>query len=372
MKNKVVGIMMAVCMTAALLSGCGSGSASSSGSAQSSSGEEKTEAAAESTQPAADAIQMRICYTNADNTQQGMNMIFFEEKVEELTGGRVDVVRFPNASLGTTADEVNMVLNGACEATYTFAGTAESTIPLEGYVMSPFLFTVYPGDTSLERAVFEDQQVHDIMEAAAEAQGLKRFGIIPTGLGSFLIANNTKEIAKPEDAAGMKIRSAGSEGSNIMLEACGASPTSIAASELAVALQQGVVDGLTTSLTYYHEANLHTKYVTMPYANGSTTPFYVSLKWWNDLPEDLQDIIENQAVPAMFDYACECLEKTETEYYEAIQNEPYNVKVTVMDVSSIKDQCIETGIQKLEEKAGPDARTVIERVIEIKGELGIE
>jgi len=121
----------------------------------------------------------------------------------------------------------------------------------------------------------------------AEKTGLRILAWVPTAYRNF--ANNVKEIHKPEDLKGMKIRVMPAPMYIEMIKAFGASPTPINWGELYTALQTGVVEG--------HEQPPYvmllggmtevTKYYTVDQHTINAFAFSINEKVWQSLtPED--------------------------------------------------------------------------------------
>ena len=104
----------------------------------------------------------------------------------------------------------------------------------------------------------------------------------------------TKEpINSVEDFKGMKIRAPGAYGK--FLRNLGASPVSLAWSEIYTSLATGVIDGSIGSNMIDHRDGNHVevaKYMyPMPLAGAQVLPIIVNQKAWNKLPKDLQAIV---------------------------------------------------------------------------------
>lgn len=315
-------------------------------------------------------IAMRIAHAYPETTQHGRNMIFFKEKVEEYTNGRVQVTIYPNAQLGSIDKEFSLVLSGDVEALYNVGGITETVDPAEAIYNIPFLLKVAPGDGRHVKLIGESDKVEGILKARQEKLGFKRLGNVPTLFGFFIVANNLKPVTSVSDAAGLKIRHPGGMMGPIYLESMGASAITVAGAEVPVALTQGVVDGLTTTILHYHDARWHTKYLTLPFQAGFSLPFMTSLTWWNSLPADIQDTIENKVMPELMEFAYEEVAKRELAVMEEMQKAPFNVEIAELDMSNPETQkwmkeVRDHAIQKFIDKVGEDARIMVEETLRL-------
>ena len=352
------------------LAGCSGGSSSAS----SNTNQPATASNANESAPDETVYEMRLVLQHPETTQHGKNSLKFKEVVEKHTNGRVTVTLYPAGQLGGPDKEPQMVASGSVEAMHTYNGTIISLVPEEMIYDIPFLFDVEPGDERLIKAVQGNALINDAISAGAERAGFKTLGNAPTCYGVFVVANNKRPVQIPQDAAGLQIRLAASEMLKIIIDSMGAAPVSIAASEVPVGLSQGVFDGLVTTLAYYHDARWHTKYITTNFATGGSYPIYVNLNWWNNLPQDLQDVIETQAMPELWEYCYEAVSPAEAEVVNLMQQDPYNVEVTRFDMDdpAIKQWVEETqqkGIDHFVGITGEVGQAMVDEVLKIRAEL---
>jgi len=260
---------------------------------------------------------------------------------------------------------MSMVLAGSVESAYTIQGMLETIDPAEAIWSVPFLFKVSPGEGKHLRLAMQSDKIEGVLKKRQMEKGIYRLGNIPTLFGFFIIGNNKLPVTKPDDMKGLKIRHPGGMMGATYLSSFSASPVTIAGTEVPVALSQGVVDGLTTTIVHYHDARWHTKYVTLPFWNAYTLPFYANLQWWNGLPSDIKDIIEKKVMPEVQDYAFTEVTKLEKEYIKSIQEPPYNVKVTALSDEQVKEwaaKAREVGIETFVKKLGEEGRKMVEEV----------
>ena len=272
-------------------------------------------------------VEMRIAHSYPEHTQHGRNMNFFKSKVEEYTKGQMKVTIYPSASLFPIDKEIPMLLAGTIDACYSINGVTESVEPAEAIYNIPFLMKVSPGDSRHLRAAMESPKVEGILVQRFEKRGIKRMGNVPTLFGFFIVANNRRPVEKLEDMKGLKIRHPGGMMGPMYIGATGASAMTVPGTEVPVALNQGVVDGLVTTIVHYHDARWHTKYLTLPFYAGYTLPFLVNLKWWKNLPDDIRQTIDKKVMPELMEFAFKEVTEREKAYVQEIQKPPYNVKV---------------------------------------------
>jgi len=368
--KRITSVLLGALLTATTfsLAGCGSGNSSGGNSAgtgnPSSENTEKT-------------YEMQLVYAYGEQTITGKNMLEFECQVEELTSGRVQVVSYPNGQITSPDKELSLVKEGTVQASYSAGGSCETINPLHAVYTVPFLMTsIEAGDLELIRRAYQSEAIEGPIKEYASELGYKLLcSNIPTLQGNWILANNKRPVEKPSAAAGLKIRVPSGKMFSLIIESMGASTTTIPGTEVPIALSQGVVDGTWGGTVYAYEAQWITNYITYPYCSVNVSCLYVNQDWWNTLPEDLQKIIEEEAIPATLDFAYAQLEKYEVESLQKLQDE-YNVKPTWWDmqdpeiVSWISD-VQKKGIDIFVQNNGETGQAMIDAALALRKEIGL-
>src|SRR5436305_2840670 len=158
------------------------------------------------------------------------------EEIKKRTNGRYEIAVFPASQLGNE-NQINEGLGlGTVDIIYTgtsFAGSIHKPLSISGapFMMRDFDHWKAYRDSKLFRDIsrgYEDKTRHKI-EAL-------------TYYGERMVTAN-KEIRKPEDMKGMKLRVPPAPLYLMLAKSVGANATPIAFAEVYLALQQGTVDG---------------------------------------------------------------------------------------------------------------------------------
>lgn len=142
-----------------------------------------------------------------------------------------------------------------------------------------------------ELAVYQDKDVQKIYDKTLAKFGLKFWFVTQWDPANGIWSN--KNITKLDDLKGMKIRVGGylpTQG----IKALGASPVTIAGSELAPAMMAGTIDGVLTSLGYGYSIGLGkvSKYFSLtPLSPTWTAVTLINKKSFDALPADLQEVV---------------------------------------------------------------------------------
>src|SRR5699024_6290906 len=113
--------------------------------------------------------------------------------------------------------------------------------------------------------------------------------------------NTEKEITKPEDMKGMKIRVQESDIAIDTVEALGASATPMEYGEVYSSLQTGVIDGAENNMPSYDTSNHYevAKYLNTDGYTGTPEILIASQDLWDSLSEEEQEILRDSAMESV-------------------------------------------------------------------------
>ncbi|NIS61882.1 MAG: DctP family TRAP transporter solute-binding subunit [Proteobacteria bacterium] len=235
-----------------------------------------------------------IAYTDAPRLKVGDEKLIhvtvaavyaFEDAINSLTGGAFDVDFKHSGVLGGQIETLDQVLAGSIQAT-------TPAIPaLAGYFPHMQIFSIpYLWDNpAVAWEVLDGEFGQKFFDAMAKQSKLRIITIFDNG-GYRSFTNNIREIRKPADMKGIKIRVMESPTQMKIVESLGGAPTPIAWTELYSSLQTGVVDGQENSPATIVAGSLHEvqKYYTLDQHTLSLAVFAVSEDWFQSLPADIR------------------------------------------------------------------------------------
>lgn len=207
-------------------------------------------------------------------------------RVEELSGGQVDIEIFPAMTLGGRPPElISQARDGVVDLIWTVNGYTPGLFPRTEVFELPFVYVNDPVATNLA--------MYDMFESdlRQEYQGVEvMFLHVHAGQGIHMV---NREVRSPADLDGLRMRIPTRTGAWI-IEALGATPVAMPVPELPQALQTGVVDGafipweIIPPLRIQEQTEYQIEGADM--ARFGTTTFQVSMNAdrWNSLPEDIQ------------------------------------------------------------------------------------
>jgi tripartite ATP-independent transporter DctP family solute receptor len=221
------------------------------------------------------------------------SMIFFKEKLESASKGKIKVELYAGGVLGKEAELMDMVKVGTIQGTR--GGLFERANKKFLLYTLPFFFSNIEQAKRLIRSSFGEK-----LNQGSKANG---FYVPATGVaGGFRqFTNNVKPIATPDDMKGLKMRTPPIDSIIRTMTALGASPQQVPYTETYMALKTKVVDGQENPCSNIAEMKFYEvqKYLTEVNYQIHPDPFYVSLAWYESLPADLKTIFADTAKAAI-------------------------------------------------------------------------
>jgi tripartite ATP-independent transporter DctP family solute receptor len=219
----------------------------------------------------------------------------FAELMKERTGGAVTVHVFPANQLGSEKDMVEQVKNGVIHIALTgpsMLAQFQGWGPI-GVLGMPYVLRGNSEDEIRPKLIklARGPLMAELNERAAKESGIR---ILDMGwwYGERHLTSKTKQVAKPEDVKGLKIRTMDSPVAKAALVALGAATTPMAVSELYTALQLGVVEGQENPLNtiYSHKFYEVQKYVALTGHMAMNLVLVTNEKFFQGLSPELRAI----------------------------------------------------------------------------------
>lgn len=209
-------------------------------------------------------------------------------KIKEETNGRMELRVFPNNQLGGDTDMLSQVRSGGLEMFMNSGINVLSTlVPQASIYGLGFIFQNHA-------AVWKTMDGE--LGAYLRAQILK-VGLVPMEKmwdnGFRNITTSTKQINKPADLKGLKIRVPVGPLFTSVFKSFGAAPASINFSEIYSALQTRVVDGQENPLALIYTANLFEVQKYCSLTNHMWDGYFclANKRAWEQLPPDIREIM---------------------------------------------------------------------------------
>lgn len=217
----------------------------------------------------------------------------FKELIEANSGGRLEVQLFPNRQLGDEKPMVDGMRLGTVDAgiiTNAVVAQVEASFQLNDL---PFLF-----ENEEQAAAVLDGPVGGKLAANLESKGIKVLGFMEGGFRHMI--NNVRPVEKPDDVQGVKYRVMQNPVFIGMFSSLGGNAVPMAWGETFTAVQQGAIDGLEIPLAVIDQNKYFevTRYLSLTNHTYSAIPLLVSKRFFDRLPEDLQQVVAEAGVEA--------------------------------------------------------------------------
>lgn len=215
----------------------------------------------------------------------------FAKRVEEETGGQVQVQSYPASQLGADREMLEGMQQGVVDMALVGTIAMGNFVPQYQVWDLPYIF---PNDQAKKDEIVNGPIGEEIAGYARE----KGFEVLSYWHHSNRSMSNSKRpIESIDDLKGLKMRVVENPSSMDWFERIGTVPTPMAFNELYTALQQGVVDGQDNGpgLTYGSKFSEVQPYYTYTEHIYSVLAFLVSKKTWDKLPEDVQTTLKELA-----------------------------------------------------------------------------
>ena len=247
-------------------------------------GDSKTESSAGNAEK---VYTIKFAHVVSSGSPKGKAADLFAKRAEELSGGRLKVEVFPSAQL-VDDDKVFQELkrNNVQMAAPSFSKFTPIVKEFNLWDV-PFIFR---DNEHLHNVM--DGEVGAILKEKIAQKGFIALDYWDSGFKQF--STNKNPIVLPSDAKGQKIRIMSSKVLEEQMKAIGANPQNINFGEVYSALQTGVVDGAENPLSNLYNSRFYEVQKSVTMTNHGYLGYLVvaSEKFWNELPEDLKDVIK--------------------------------------------------------------------------------
>jgi tripartite ATP-independent transporter DctP family solute receptor len=240
-------------------------------------------------------IVMNIGSAVSDTNPSTIALQSFKKNVEERTKGAVEVNIYANSALGSEQDMISQLISGTLEGSMQMgAANWESYNEEADVALLPFLWT----DIDDARNAWNGDFGKRFAEEVIEPTGCKVLSIWESGFRH--MTNNKRPIVEPEDIKGIKFRTNNNNMKTQMFGALDGSVIMMSFSEVFSALQNGTIDGQENPLANIYTSSIQEvqKYLSLTGHMYDAAPLVCSMKWWNTLPAEYQQILLEEAANA--------------------------------------------------------------------------
>ncbi|MEK6482335.1 TRAP transporter substrate-binding protein [Catalinimonas sp. 4WD22] len=294
---------------------------------------------------------LKIAHSNDASHPVHQGMLYLAERVEEKSGGKLQVNVYPSAQLGQERECIELLQIGSLAMTKSSAAVMEGFAPNYKVLSLPYIFR----DKEHQFKVLNGEIGKELM---VEGEQFWLRGVTFYDAGSRSFYTKDAPVEEPADLVGKKIRVMPSNTAINMVQELGGSPTPISYGELYTALQQGVVDAAENNPPSFFFSRHYEvcKFYSLNEHTSIPDILLISTIVWNTLSEQeqkwLMEAAEESAV-----YQRELWAKSEKESLEAVK--AAGVTITYPDKTKFAKQ-----VEPLYEtyKDQPEVYDLIQRI----------
>ena len=213
------------------------------------------------------------------------------DNVEEASGGRIKIERYPSMQLGGKPPELmDQAIDGVADIVWTVVGYTPGRFPSTEVFELPFMMT---NARAASRAYWE------MFEKHMKDTEFKDVHILGTWVHGPGLIHANAPVSSPADLQGMKIRG-GSRSVNSLLTLLGATPVGMPVPAVPEGLSKGVIDG--TTIPWEVTAALKVPELVSNHTEFTGNALYVltfvlamNKDKYDSLPADLQKVIDDNS-----------------------------------------------------------------------------
>lgn len=240
--------------------------------------------------------QHSLNLSTAQGPQDPMVIAMEEAKtrIEALSNGAMTINIFHSAQLGEDNDIIEQIRAGANIAALVDAGRLAQFQPEMGILAAPYLVDSY----TQYAAITASPPFQAAADALAANSGLRLLNYNWYQGARHMLTRQLVE--RPEDLAGLRVRTINTPGWIGSINAMGATATPLPWAEIYPALQSGVIDGAEAQLTGAFGIRLHEVVTNVALTNHIQlfTGFVTSESWLQSVPAELRDILVEELATA--------------------------------------------------------------------------
>jgi len=273
---------------------------------------------------------LKFSHVVSANTPKGKAADFFEKRLEELSGGKIDVQVYPSSQLYKDNAVLKALrLNSVQMAAPSFSKFGK-IVPQLALFDLPFIFR----DAKHLHDV-QDGEVGQALKDKVTAKGIVALNYWDNAFKQ--LSSNKNALTMPEEAKGQKFRIMSSKVLEAQFHAVGANPQMMPFSEVYSGLQQGVIDAAENPISNIYTKKFHEvqKYLTVSNHGYLGYLVVMSKKFWNSLPAELQANVTqamNEATEKERQYAAELNDSQ----FELIKE--YAKKTGKLEINELTDE----------------------------------
>lgn len=240
-----------------------------------------------------EVITMKLGHANPPGDPKDVAANYFADLVNERAEGRVKIDVYNGGSLGDWRELVEGLKLGQNEIVIESIGVMNAYSDLANIDAVPYIYRDYDHFMN----VWKGEVGQEILEKVGADADLK---VMAPQFRGARIVTSKRPFTNLEELKGLDIRAPGIDMYIETWKHLGTNPTPMAITEIYTGLQQGTVEAQENPMANSFDFGFHeiAPYLVMTNHAYSATVFMFDQGYWDALPADLQEIIEEAALEA--------------------------------------------------------------------------
>jgi len=232
------------------------------------------------------ATKIKLGVVTKPGSAQNIVAEKFKELVEQRSNKKFEVKLYHSASLGNETEILQQVQMNTIQMAIVTGGPFDTFDPITRVVNYPFLFK----DNAQADEILDGPLGNQILKSL-ESSGFKGLSFSENGFRN--LTNSKRPVKSPDDIKGLKVRVMASAIHKAIWNALGANPTPMPW-PIYTELEQKVIDGQENPLWVMEVYKFYEiqKYMSLTRHVYSYHIDVASLKWWETLDKNDQDMIQ--------------------------------------------------------------------------------
>lgn len=327
-KKKWISLLVSIILVGMLAAACsGNNNAANTGGASGGTTSETRTETGDSGSNAAnkEKITLKLGHIQSETDLWHLGALKFKQEVEQLSNGSMVVEIYPNSVLGGDRDMVEGMQIGTVDFALV-AGVLGNFEPSIQLLELPYLFD----NEEQYKKVIHGEIGQEIADRVLNASGVRILDWWDRGPRH---VTSNKPIHTLEDIKGLKIRLPEIKAMEVTWKAMGASPTTMAWSEVYTSLEQNVIEAQENPIPFIYGGRIHEvqKYLALTAHKYEYVTLSMSDLTWSKLNDEQRDIIM-QAAKAATEYENQLVLEQTDEILEIMKSE--GLQVTEPDIEA--------------------------------------
>lgn len=297
-------------------------------------------------------INARLTHSGSDGNNLDLLVDEFAALIKEKSEGRLNITVYPAGQLYKDIKNPEVIANGAVEMALNSSTLWGNTVPSMEILGIPAVFT----EAEQVREAL-DGEIGQIITGEMRSKGIEP--VMFLDYSHIYFASAKEPLTSKENWKNKNVRTPSKTHSE-WVKAMGAVPVTMAGTEVIEAISRGMLDGALSGIDSFASRKIYdfTNYYSGPayYEIFSVT---ANKKWYDELPDDLKQII-NEASAVVEEKSAKMLAENEAKAHKEVQDNGMQLVELKEEDKKAWLEASESLLNSYGEKAGNSGKRILE------------